>query len=274
MVQCGVFLAMSFVVRIIEQSFPITMGGVNFMRLGLASPFILMPAILFGPAYGLATGVISDLMNLLIPNPVSWIPWLTITAGIRGWLAGLIWQQIKGSNPIRVRRWILGIFSVVGLFGITNFITSLLLPDTTYGQLILELNAREKSIPNIITYGFISSAIVVFLLVWIAKKMEKGSGIYSDRRNVDNIFLLFIAVILPSIVQTTLNTFILRAIIAQHAQIAFMIYYIPRIAKTLIVGVITVLIIHDVLLFLYSKIHPQMYREFMDQDKVSYGGIK
>ena len=93
--------------------------------------------------------------------------------------------------------------------------------------------------------------------------MEKGISIYSEQRNVNNIFLLFIAVILPSILQTTLNTFILRSIIAQHADIAFMIYYIPRVAKTLIVGVISVLIIHDVLLLLYSKVHPEMYRQSM-----------
>lgn len=263
MVQCAVFLAMSFVVRIVEQSFPITMGGVQFMKLGLTSPFTLAPAILFGPGYGFIMGMISDLLNLFTPNPGGWIPWLTLTAALRGWLVGLIWQWIKGSDPIKIRRWVMGIFSVIGIIGIINILVSRLLPSTQYAQIIMELNAREKSIPNMITYGFIVSAIIVLLLVWLASRMEKGISIYSEHRNVNHIFLLFIAVILPSILQTTLNTFILRSIIAQHADIAFMIYYIPRLAKTLIVGVISVLIIHDVLLLLYSKVHPEIYRESM-----------
>lgn len=263
MVQCAVFLAMSFVVRIVEQSFPITMGGVNFMKLGLASPFTLAPAILFGPTYGFVTGMISDFMNLFVPNPTGWIPWLTVTAAIKGWLVGLIWQWIKSSNPIKVRKWVMSIFSLIGVLGLINLVVSKVLPSTIYGQFIIELNARENTIPNIISYGFIVSSMVVFLLVWISTKIQNGLRIYSKERNVDNIFLLFVAVILPSIIQTTLNTFILRSIIAQHAQIAFMVYYIPRIAKTLIVGVITVIIIHDVLLLLYSKMHPEMYRESM-----------
>ena len=263
MVQCAVFLAMSFVVRVVEQSFPITMGGVQFMKLGLSGPFTLAPAILFGPAYGFIIGMISDLLNLLAPNPGGWIPWLTLTAALRGWLVGLIWQWIKGSNPIKMRRWVMGIFVTIGSFGILNFIFSRFLPTTQYARLIIELNGRENTIPNVITYGFMAAGIVVLILALIAIKMEKGTSIYADKRNVNNIFLLFIAIIVPSIVQTTLNTFILRSMIAAHAEIAFMIYYIPRVAKTLIVGVISVLIVHDVLLLLYSKAYPEMYRKSM-----------
>ena len=264
-VQCAVFLAMSFVVRVVEQSFPISMGGVNFMKLGLSAPFTLTPAILFGPGYGFLMGMISDLLNLLTPNPGGgWIPVLTLIAALRGWLVGLLWQWIKGKNPLKVRKWIVGIFGSIGFIGLGNILVTRLLPSTAYSNIIRELNAGQYDIPNVVTYGFIASAVVIFLLVWIAKRMEKGSGIYSETRNVNNIFLLFIAVIIPAIIQTTLNTFVLRSLIAAHANIAFMIYYIPRVAKTLVVGVISVLIIHDVLLFLYSKVHPTMYRESMN----------
>ncbi len=263
MVQCAVFVAMSFVVRVVEQSFPITMGGVQFMKLGLAAPFTLAPAILFGPGYGFVIGMISDLLNLLAPNPGGWIPWLTLTAALRGWLVGLIWIWIKGSDPIKMRRWVTGVFGAIGLVGILNFVAIKFLSTTYYAQLIIEFNARENSIPNVVTYGFMAIGLVVLLLVLIAIRMEKGISIYSQQRNVNNVFLLFIAVIVPSILQTTLNTFILRSIVAAHANIAFMIYYVPRVAKTLIVGVISVLIIHDVLLLLYSKAYPEMYRKSM-----------
>lgn len=263
MVQCAVFLAMSFVIRIVEQSFPITMGGVQFMKLGLSAPFTLAPAILFGPGYGFIIGMISDLLNLLAPNPGGWIPWLTLTAALRGWLVGVIWQWIKGSDPIKMRRWVMGIFTGIGVIGVMNFLVSWLLPSTQYAQLVTDLNGRENTIPNVITYGFMTIGMVVLLLVWVAIRMEKGNNIYSDKRSINSVFLLFITVIVPSILQTTLNTFILRSIIASHANIAFMIYYIPRVAKTLIVGVISVLIINDVLLLLYSKIYPEMYRKSM-----------
>lgn len=263
MVQCAVFLAMSFVVRIVEQSFPIAMGGVQFMKLGLTAPFTLVPAILFGPGYGFIMGMTSDLLNLFTPNAGGFIPWLTLTAALRGWLVGLIWQWIKNSDPIKIRRWVTGIFLAIGVFGIVNLIVSKVLPNSNYARIIISLNEREQSIPNVITYGFIITAAVILLLVLIAVRMESGASIYSRQRNVNNIFLLFIAVILPSILQTTANTFILRSMIAAHADIAFLIYFIPRIAKTLIVGVISVLIIHDVLLLLYSKVYPEMYRKSM-----------
>ena len=79
------------------------------------------------------------------------------------------------------------------------------------------------------------------------------------------MFLLLIAVTFPSILQTTLNTIILRAMLAQHANIAFIIYYIPRFAKTLIISVVTVFIINDIILFLYQKMYPQIYSVSMNQ---------
>lgn len=267
MVQCAVFLAMSFVVRLMEQSFPITMGGIQFMKLGLSSPFTLAPAILFGPTYGLIMGLLSDLINLIVPNGGGWIPWLTITAALRGWLVGLIWVWIKNSNAISVRKWIKGIFYGIGLMGMINLLISKLGNQTAYGQFISQLNEREKTIPSVVTYGFIALSIIVLSLIWIASKMEESPGIYAKRRNVNNIFLLLIAVMLPSVLQTTLNTFVLRAMLAQHANIAFIIYYIPRVAKTLIVSVITVFIIHDVILYLYQKMYPQIYIESMNDER-------
>lgn len=272
MVQCAVFLAMSFVVRLVEQSFPITMGGVQFMKLGLTSPFTMAPAILFGPTYGLVMGLLSDLMNLFAPNGGAWIPWLTMTAALRGWLVGLIWVWIKNADPIRVRNWIRGIFYTIGLVGVMNLLVSKIGPQTAYGQLILELNGREKTIPGVMTYGFILLSVIVLSLVWVALKIEKSPGFYAKNRNVNNLFLLLIAITLPSVLQTTLNTFILRAMLAQHANIAFIIYYIPRVAKTLIVSMIGVFIIHDIILFLYQKMYPQMYTEAMNdkrQNKIS-----
>lgn len=267
MVQCAVFLAMSFVVRLVEQSFPITMGGIQFMKLGLTSPFTLAPAILFGPTYGLVMGMLSDLMNLFVPNGGGWIPWLTVTAALRGWLVGLIWVWIKNSNAISVRKWIKGIFYTLGLIGIINLLISKLGTQTAYGQFIMQLNEREKTIPSVVTYGFIALSIIVLSLIWIASKIEESPGIYAKRRNVNNVFLLLIAVMLPSVLQTTLNTFVLRAMLAQHANIGFVIYYIPRVAKTLIVSVITVFIIHDVILYLYQKMYPQIYTESMNDDR-------
>lgn len=267
MVQCAVFLAMSFVVRLVEQGFPVTMGGIQFMKLGLSSPFTLAPAILFGPTYGLIMGLLSDLMNLFVPNGGGWIPWLTVTAALRGWLVGLIWVWIKSSNAISVRKWIKGTFYTVGLIGIINLLISKLGTQTAYGQFIMQLNEREKTIPSVVTYGFIALSIIILSLIWIASKIEESPCIYAKRRNVNNIFLLLIAVMLPSVLQTTLNTFILRAMLAQHANIAFIIYYIPRIAKTLVVSVITVFIIHDVILYLYQKMYPQIYTESMNDER-------
>jgi len=267
MVQCAVFLAMSFVVRLVEQSFPITMGGIQFMKLGLTSPFTLAPAILFGPTYGLIMGMLSDLMNLFVPNGGAWIPWLTITAALRGWLVGLIWVWLKNSNAEDIRKWVKGIFYTIGMIGIVNLLISKIGVQTAYGQFIIQLNEREKSIPNVVTVGFIILSIVVLALVWIAVKIENSSGFYVRQRSINNLFLLLIAVILPSILQTTMNTFILRAMLAQHANIAFIIYYIPRIAKTLIISVITVVIINDIVLFLYQKMYPQIYSASMNHER-------
>lgn len=265
MVQCAVFLAMSFVIRLVEQSFPITMGGIQFMKLGLTSPFTLAPAILFGPTYGLIMGLLSDIVNLFVPNGGAWIPWLTITAALRGWLVGLIWVWIKKANAEKIRKWIKSIFYTIGIIGIINLVISKIGMHTAYGQFIIQLNAREKSIPNVVTVGFILLSLIVLALVYLAVKIEESSGFYARERSINNMFLLLIAVTLPSILQTTLNTIILRAMLAQHASIAFIIYYIPRIAKTLIISVVTVFIINDIILFLYQKMYPQIYSASMNE---------
>lgn len=111
------FLALALICKLFF-SIPISFLGVGGIRIGFAGIFTAFPAILFGPLYGGVVSALSDLLGVLIKPEGAYIPWLTVTAFLGGFLKGLLFRWILHPKAFRAfSRGLAVFFLCIGLLG-------------------------------------------------------------------------------------------------------------------------------------------------------------
>jgi len=111
------FLALALICKLFF-SIPISFLGVGGIRIGFAGIFTAFPAILFGPLYGGVVSALSDLLGVLIKPEGAYIPWLTVTAFLGGYLKGWLFRWLLHPKAFRAFSKGLAIFFLcIGLLG-------------------------------------------------------------------------------------------------------------------------------------------------------------
>ena len=124
----AMFLAFAVVSKLLLP-INIPLLGAGGMKVGLAGIFTAFPAFMFGPVYGGITSALSDILGYLIKPDGAYIPWLSLTAFLGGFLKGLIWMGIvrmaKRSVKIagRTRIITVAVLLVVGILGLSMQLT-------------------------------------------------------------------------------------------------------------------------------------------------------
>lgn len=236
MVTASMLTALALIARIFF-SYMLTFGGVGGSRITFAEVFTRIGAILFGPVMG---GIISGMVDLLaffIKPEGPFSPWITATAILSGVLAGLVWKAVSNMRVAKAGFWYLTFLGVVGLTGLINYLTVQNNPDSAWGKLILGLGNKA----NYITVGLMLTALIglalcglmaLYGLILIRKKDQRARQVLND------FFKILLTVGISGLVMSTLNTFVLRLLYPELANIPFMIFYVPRIIKELFMIVI------------------------------------
>ena len=124
----AMFLAFAVVSKLLLP-INIPLLGAGGMKVGLAGIFTAFPAFMFGPVYGGITSALSDILGYLIKPDGAYIPWLSMTAFLGGFIKGLIWMGIvrmaKRSVKIagRTRIITVAVLLVVGILGLSMQLT-------------------------------------------------------------------------------------------------------------------------------------------------------
>ena len=84
-------------------SIDIPLLGENGMSVGIAGVFSMLPSILFGPFYGAAVSGLSDLLGYIIKPGGAYMPLLTLTAALGGFLRGGIFVWLKNRSEGKLR---------------------------------------------------------------------------------------------------------------------------------------------------------------------------
>lgn len=225
----GVIIAMALAVKTFSQM--IYIGGVPAMRVGISGIFSKIPALLFGPLFGGITGAIVDIVGYLMSPIGAYLPWYTLTAIMSGVLTALIWKYLKKFNEERFQKIFIIIFALIGIIGLINHITILSFQDSFWGRVI---NSIGKNKYNVI-YGFEILSLVgilLFLIDAVIRKKFKVEFIHKYSLK------LLIAIGIASIIETTINTYIIIATWTGGSAPAFIVFWIPRlieqIAQTMI----------------------------------------
>jgi riboflavin transporter len=159
LVYCGIFIALSIVLRIF--SLRIMLSGAE-LRFGLSSFPILLAGVMFGPLFGALVGILADVAGFFSTVQMgAYMPHFTFVSAMYGFIPGLAMQlSLRASknpmNSFRIRYTIGVVFSQL----ITQWI---LLP--WFLSLTFQIPWQVSLIPRFITAPI---QIVIFLLLGLA----------------------------------------------------------------------------------------------------------
>lgn len=210
--------------------FRIPFGGAAGLKIGLSVFFTKLPALLFGPVYGAVSNGITDVLTFLVKPEGGYLPWLTLTAVLGGFITGFLWKTVKNINVKKMRILFLVIGVFAGIFGLFNQIMTVFFPEQWYSALILGLGKRTWYF----TLGFelIFAVLILMLLAdLLAKKIMKDK--YSD-----DFIRLLVILLISNIIVTTLNTMILMIFTPALSKLGFVVFYTPRLIEEIITTVI------------------------------------
>ena len=89
----AMFLALSVVIRVFV-SFYLPILGAAGIKIDFSGVFSVFPALLFGPVYGGVVFALSDLLGYVLKPTGAYIPLLTLTQFLTGFLIGIIWNVL------------------------------------------------------------------------------------------------------------------------------------------------------------------------------------
>lgn len=112
----AVFTAFAVVLKCFTKV-ALTIPGIG-VQISFGGIFTFFPAILFGPIYGGAASALTDFLGAMIAPTGAYIPWLTVTAFLGGFLKGLVWKWMKNGLPKPARATLAGCVAVVGVLGL------------------------------------------------------------------------------------------------------------------------------------------------------------
>ena len=136
-VASAMFLSIALVLRTFF-SFYIPIFGETGLRVGIHGIFAIMPAILFGPVYGMLVAGLSDLLGHFIRPSGAWLFQITIIAAFGGLLRGLIWRGLCNKD-VRVMRGIVTASVILFVsFGAIN--TAIFRSDNLYANFFDKLD--------------------------------------------------------------------------------------------------------------------------------------
>ncbi len=222
------FMALALALRYFSILVPF--GGVLGMRISVSGFFSKLPAILFGPLYGgIANGAI-DFIGCIIKPDGEYIPLLTLTAALGGVIAGFAWKYAASAHFERVKKYFVCAVAAFGVWGLVNLILITFFPELPYCAAILSMGAKRSiyATAGLIALGLLGA--VLFLADWFLKRKKPEIG--------GDYVKMLLVLLLANITVTTLNTFILRIFVPALANIAFWIFYIPRLIEEIIMTMV------------------------------------
>jgi hypothetical protein len=253
----------------------IPLFGENGMRIGVSSTFSAMPAILFGPLYGAATSALLDVLGFIIKPTNSFLPYLTASAALGGFLRGFLWNILKNKNEKNIRITLFSIAILALLLGLSNIyflnedgITPLfyanrdasVVPDLSQMHYISSLLIRRtisSSDPSgsismyitVATAGLIGFALFCIILLsadlMFSKRLSFSAGkTFSNppegkpgRKTYAAAILS--AMLLSGFTVTTLNTVSLREFLYESWRLLpFSVVWMPRVIEEIVMSVV------------------------------------
>lgn len=240
----AMFLSIALVLKT-AFSFYIPMFGQNGMSVGVSGIFSVMPSLLYGPVYGLAVSALSDFLGYVLKPMGAYMPLLTLTAGLGGFLRGVMFARLKNVDSKKLRRAavaVAAVFLILGLLclyavhsdALGNYFDGETLPEAPRHFISRLLVGRAavsenpaKTLARQITFVTVGSGSFVLLgSVLAATDMIFSKTFKNYGPQVSSVLL---SVLAAGLLVTTLNTAVLREMLyTSWKALPFAAVWLPR----------------------------------------------
>jgi len=252
----AVFLSFALVCKYF--AFDVPLFGAAGLRIGYSGIFSCMPALLFGPLFGAVTEALTDFLGFfIIRSGGSYMPLLTVTAAIGGFLRAVLWMALKKQKSANIRAVIvvMAILTLAG--GLLNIyalkadgVTNSLYDDSGVGEintqnkryisrLLIEGSATRKDPAGtlsfyitMMTVGLIGFSVCCTILLAadlsLSKKLEQKYGKL-------NLVKILTVMLIAGLLVNTLNTVVLREVLYPSWKLfPFAAAWLPRAAEEIV----------------------------------------
>lgn len=205
-------------------------AGAGGMRISLSVFFSKLPALLFGPLMGIMSSVLNDVIPMFIKPDGAYIPLLTVTAALGGFICGFLWKKADKINAAKFKKIFLAAVIVLGIVGIINCIFVTFFETNAYTAVIKSMGEKRYWF---VTWGLIAASLAgaaIFAFDSIVLRKNPGFD--------ENFIKILLVLLVSNITVTTLNTFVLRMFIPALNKLAFFVFFIPRLIEEIIATVI------------------------------------
>ena len=275
MVISAMFLACALVIRTLFRMY-IPIFGESGMRISVHQVFSIMPAILFGPVYGAIVAGLTDFIGHHLSPSGAFIPQLTLTSILAGYLRGFLWFFLKKKSVIMTRSTVIVFSIIIVIFGVSNavrlsadgvtrnFYEPYIIGSHTNdaGTLVTELDTERIDISGMSAIGRMavirsmnannpSNVLNEFIALMTMTMVLAGlfglilSGIdwlavrYYFKSNTDvNTMSLLLSVTIPAVIVNLINTEILRNVLPAWQLLPYSVIALPRVIQAAAAAVI------------------------------------
>jgi len=217
------------IAHLLTQNIPIF--GIPGLRISFHGPFLQFISVIIGPVFGGMAYAIRDLVGFLLGGEGAFLWQLMIVDFCCGVAIGFLWYKLKNVN-VNVKWFTIGFgvifFCLFLLFGVLNLVL------LRSGHLLDILGgvSVNAGIVDSATWGLISTGLAGLAAMLLCHVLFHF--IYRNSQDKDEklqrVFRLLIAVGIPTILVTFVNSFILYRVMGGAPQ-AFVFFMITRLIR-------------------------------------------
>ena len=232
LVLTGLYVAVAVIMSLFD--IPVPIGGAIGLRISLSGIVSKIPAVLYGPVWGMVVSGVTDVLCHFAKPEGAFNIFFTLTAALGGFMVGGLSGVFKVDTPVSKKGFFRKfVITTVfwGLIGFVNYGILTFLPQLAYSKFLLSFGVTKSGMAVIdyIDFALISVFIITTVICLINLCYKKLS------HNTNEMFIkLLIVLLISNIIVTTINSFIiLRMYIT--SDIALLVFYIPRLTEEVIV---------------------------------------
>jgi|GEM_PF-2140202 len=227
LVVCAMLVALASLCKLL--SIDIMFAGFLGLRMTLGGVFVFLTLLLLDRKSALAiiaVAALGDVFGYLLKPEGAYIPWLTLTAALGGFLQWLCWYGLGLSRLRRMNsRWTWGIVGLLAAVGLWNTGTRMLFPSSAWFGILGQLNTR---LPFVLWAPFILAFAIAVLAILDA--------IFGEKAQWGMAFRVWPAVTISLATVSLLNSWILLNV--AKIPLTLVVFSLPRLIEALILSVV------------------------------------
>jgi ECF transporter S component (folate family) len=217
-VLCGLLLALAVVLNLFRTYIPVL--NPQGARMSFGTPFLTFAAMLFGPVYGAIVYGLADLLGFALRPEGAFMPLYLVSQIAKGFVIGLLWYFLK---KLSMKHF--GLFYITASSAVASLMLLVWMPPSFREYVTIESNAIAR-----VSGRLQDLPLLLFALLVISVAAYIIADNRMEANNKDNMKRMIIAVAIPYLLFTTLNTPIIMSFYGIPWS-SFLFFWSSRVTK-------------------------------------------